>query len=169
MSADHDRTFVRTFLAVLGALVAFTFVIIFIARMINSATSPDELLPAQRARIEQRTEPVFEVVTDPAQVQRVAQAPTPGGGSEQASAEPKSGKEVYNSVCSACHQAGVAGAPKVTDTAAWQQRLDSGGKTSLYDHAIHGLNAMPAKGGNPALSDQEVKKAVDYMLQQAGV
>lgn len=168
MSADHDRTFVRTFLAVLGALVAFTFVIIFIARMINSAASPDELLPAQRARIEQRTEPVFEVVTDPAQVQRVAQAPASGGGGETA-AEPKSGKEVYNSVCTACHQAGVAGAPKVTDTAAWQQRLDSAGKESLYSNAINGLNAMPAKGGNPTLSDEEVKKAVDYMLEQAGV
>ncbi|WP_353253573.1 c-type cytochrome [Salinisphaera sp. PC39] len=168
MSADHDRTFVRTFLAVLGALVAFTFVIIFIARTIMSAAGPDEMLPEERARIEQRAEPVFEVVTDPAQAQKVAQASAPSGGEETA-AEPKSGEEVYNSVCSACHQAGVAGAPKTTDTAAWQQRLDGGGKNTLYDHAINGFNAMPAKGGNPGLSDEEVEKAVDHMLEQAGV
>ena len=167
MSADHDRTFVRTFLAVLGALVAFTFVIIFIARTIISATSPDEMLPEQRARIEQRADPVFAVVTAPAQAQQVAQASASGAG--EAAAEPKSGEEVYNSVCAACHQAGVAGAPKTSDTAAWQQRLGDGGKKTLYDHAINGLNAMPAKGGNPALSDEEVEKAVDHMLEQAGV
>lgn len=174
MSDDHDQAFVRTFLAVLAALIVFTFVIIVIARGIMSATQPEEMLPEQRERVERRTAPVFEVTTDSAQVQQVAQADTgeeqeaTDGGGEQAAAG-KSGEEVYNSVCLACHQAGVAGAPKTTDTAAWRQRLDEGGRDSLYDNATNGLNAMPAKGGNPALSDEEVEKAVDYMLEQAGV
>lgn len=169
MSADHDRTFVRTFLAVLGALVAFTFVIIVIARMIMSAAAPDELLPAQKARIENRTAPAFEVVTDPAQVAQAAQST--GGDSGQAAdqAAPKSGSEVYGAVCAACHQAGVAGAPKTSDAAAWQARLDERGREKLYEHAINGFNAMPAKGGDPSLSDEEVKKAVDHMLEEAGV
>lgn len=166
MSAEHDRTFVRTFLAVLGALVAFTFVIIMIARSIVSATQPEEMLPEQRARLEARTAPVFDVVTDPNQARQVAQADT--GGESAPAAEPKSGETVYNSACSACHQVGVAGAPKVTDTAAWKARLSKGGKDGLYNNAINGLNAMPAKGGNPALSDEEIRNAVEYMLEQAG-
>jgi cytochrome c5 len=124
MSADHDRTFVRTFLAVLGVLFAFTFVIIIIARLIMSATQPAEMLPEQRERVERRAQPVFEVVTDPAQAQQVERA----GGDAEDTGEPKSGEEVYNSTCSTCHQAGVAGAPKTSDTAAWQQRLDDHGK-----------------------------------------
>lgn len=154
----------RTFLAVLGALFAFTFVIIIIARAITTATQPGEMLPEQRERVERRAQPVFEVVTDPAQAQQ-AQA----GGGAQDTGEPKSGEEVYNAVCSACHQAGVAGAPKTSDTAAWEQRLGDGGKDSLYSNAINGLNAMPAKGGDPSLSDEEVQNAVDHMLEQAGV
>lgn len=170
MSAEHDRTFVRTFLAVLGGLVAFTFVIIVIARSIVSATQPEDMLPEKRAQLEQRTAPVFEVVTDPDQAQQVAQADTQDttGGETAPAAESQSGEAVYNSACSACHQAGVAGAPKTTDTAAWQARLEQGGKDGLYDNAINGLNAMPAKGGNPSLSDEEVRKAVEYMLEQAG-
>lgn len=154
----------RTFLAVLGALFAFTFVIIIIARAITTATQPDEMLPEQRERVERRAQPVFEVVTDPAQAQQVAQT-----GGAQDTGEPKSGEEVYNAVCSACHQAGVAGAPKTSDTAAWEQRLGDGGKDSLYSNAINGLNAMPAKGGDPSLSDEEVQNAVDHMLEQAGI
>lgn len=171
MSDDQDQAFVRTFLAVLGMLAIFTFVIVVISRVITSATQPEEILPAQRDRIEQRAAPVFEVATDAAEMRQVAQAGTGGArttaGGEQATAT-KSGEAVYNSACSACHQAGVAGAPKTTDAEAWRQRLSDGGKDGLYDNAINGLNAMPAKGGNPALSDEEVENAVDYMLEQAG-
>lgn len=169
-SDDHDQAFVRTFLAVLGALIAFTFVIIVIARSIMSATQPEEMLPEERQRVEHRAMPVFAVITDPAQAQQaqVAQADT-GNGQAPATESSKSGEQVYQSSCSACHQIGVAGAPKTGDAGAWQSRLDAHGKSGLYDHAINGLNAMPAKGGNPALSDAEVEKAVDYILQQSGV
>lgn len=173
-SDDHDQAFVRTFLAVLGALIAFTFVIIVIARVIMSAAQPEEMLPEQRERVERRTAPVFEVVTDAAQVQRVAQADdeADSDGEAQETTTPasaaKSGETVYNSACSACHQAGVAGAPKLDDTAAWKARLGERGRDGLYGNAINGLNAMPAKGGNPALSGEEIEKAVDYMLEQAG-
>lgn len=169
-SDDHDQAFVRTFLAVLGALIAFTFVIIVIARVIMSAAQPEEMLPEQRERVERRTAPVFEVVTDAAQAQRVAQADSDGEARETTTpaSTSKSGETVYNSACSACHQAGVAGAPKLDDTAAWKARLGERGRDGLYGNAINGLNAMPAKGGNPALSGEEIEKAVDYMLEQAG-
>jgi cytochrome c5 len=78
-----------------------------------------------------------------------------------------SGEGVYKTVCMACHAAGVANAPKLGDKAAWAPRIAKG-KPMLYDHALKGFNnVMPAKGGNAALADADVKAAVDYMLAQA--
>ena len=76
------------------------------------------------------------------------------------------GKKVYETVCSACHATGAAGAPKAGDKAAWGPRIATG-KDALYKSALGGKNAMPAKGGNPALSDAEVKAAVDHLVSLA--
>ena len=69
-------------------------------------------------------------------------------------------------LCAMCHQTGAAGAPKLGDKADWGPRLAQG-KDTLYKHALEGFNgnkgAMPAKGGNPSLSDDDVKAAVDFM------
>jgi cytochrome c5 len=65
----------------------------------------------------------------------------------------------------ACHGAGIAGAPKAGDKASWSARIAKG-KATLYQSALKGLNAMPAKGGQTALPDADVKAAVDYMLNQ---
>lgn len=81
----------------------------------------------------------------------------------EAAAGPKSGEEIYKSVCSACHASGAAGAPKAGDKAAWAPRL-KGGASALYASALKGKGAMPAKGGNAALADADVKAAVDYLL-----
>jgi cytochrome c5 len=70
---------------------------------------------------------------------------------------------VVNSVCGACHNTGVAGAPKVDDKAAWGPRIAQG-KDALYKSAIAGKGAMPPKGGAADLSDDEIKGAVDYVL-----
>ena len=78
-----------------------------------------------------------------------------------------SGESVYKASCSACHATGVAGAPKAGDKAAWAPRIAKGAAL-LHEHALKGFNnVMPAKGGNPALSDADVKSAVDYMVAQA--
>ena len=79
----------------------------------------------------------------------------------------QNGTEVYKAVCAACHTAGAAGAPKLGDTAAWSPRLAQGYDT-LVTHAVGGIRAMPAKGGNPDLDDVEVARAVAYMGNQAG-
>lgn len=80
------------------------------------------------------------------------------------------GEGVYKSACIACHGAGIAGAPKAGDKAAWSPRVAQG-KPTLYDHAIRGYQGkagvMPAKGGNSALADGDVKSAVDYMVSLA--
>ena len=75
----------------------------------------------------------------------------------------KSGADIYSSRCQACHASGLAGAPKMGDSAAWAPRIDQGLET-LYQHAIGGLNAMPAKGGCGNCSDDDIKKAVDHMI-----
>ncbi len=80
------------------------------------------------------------------------------------------GQQVYQSACVACHGAGIAGAPKLGDASQWAKRIAKGLDT-LYASAINGVQGsagvMPAKGGNPALSDAEVKAAVDYMVAQS--
>ncbi|MGJ7462285.1 c-type cytochrome [Halomonas sp. MA07-2] len=74
------------------------------------------------------------------------------------------GEAIYNQACMACHMTGAAGAPIKGDADAWGARLEQGMET-LYDHSINGFNAMPAKGGNMSLSDDDVKAAVDFMVE----
>ena len=74
---------------------------------------------------------------------------------------------VYSANCAACHATGAAGAPKFGDTGAWSARIAQGYDT-LVKHAIEGIRAMPAKGGNPDLDDIEVARAVVYMANEAG-
>jgi cytochrome c5 len=76
------------------------------------------------------------------------------------------GEKVYNATCQACHAAGVLGAPKFGDKALWAPRIAQGIDT-LHNNAINGIRMMPPKGGNAALSDDEVKAAVDYMVSKA--
>jgi cytochrome c5 len=75
-------------------------------------------------------------------------------------------KTIYTASCAACHTSGVAGAPKLGDKSTWAPRI-KGGTDTLYNSAIKGKNAMPAKGGNPSLSDADVKAVVDYMVSEA--
>ncbi|MBU3658068.1 MAG: cytochrome c5 family protein [Rhodocyclaceae bacterium] len=75
----------------------------------------------------------------------------------------KDGKTVYNTVCAGCHGAGVMGAPKMGDKGAWGGRIGQGMAT-LNAHAINGFKGMPARGGAASLSDDEVKAAVQYMV-----
>ncbi|OZI20673.1 cytochrome c5 family protein [Bordetella genomosp. 9] len=79
----------------------------------------------------------------------------------------KTGEQVFSSVCTSCHTAGVAGAPKVGDTAAWAPRIKEGLET-MFNIALHGKGAMPPKGGNPSLSDYEVERAVVFMANKSG-
>lgn len=85
-------------------------------------------------------------------------------------AENAVGKSVFGKTCSMCHAAGVAGAPKPGDKADWGPRIAQGNDV-LYKHALEGFNgakgAMPARGGNPALKDDEVKAAVDFMVAKS--
>ena len=91
------------------------------------------------------------------------QAAAPQAGAKPAAAD---GKATYDKVCFACHAQSVAGSPKIGDKAAWAPRLQQGTDT-LVQSVIKGKGAMPPKAGNPALSEQEIRAAVEFMASQA--
>lgn len=126
----------------------------------------DVLLANRLARIgnvltgEARSEEVVRAALHP-NAAAAAAAPAPG-------AEPRAGKEVYAAVCSACHDSGAAGAPIKGNQAQWQPRANQGLAT-LIDHAINGIRGMPARGGNPAVTDAEIENTIVYMLGESGI
>ena len=79
----------------------------------------------------------------------------------------RSGEQVVNEVCSACHAEGVRGAPRIGDNQAWSARAAQG-LTALTDHAIRGIRAMPAHGGSPGVSDIEIERAIVFMVNRSG-
>jgi cytochrome c5 len=99
-----------------------------------------------------------------------AEAAAPVADATPAAAGAINGEDIYKKTCSLCHAAGVAGAPKLGDKADWGPRIAQG-MDLLHEHAIKGFTGakgmMPPKGANPALSDDEVKATVDYMVSQS--
>jgi len=133
----NDSTFSRLFIIMIIAMTIMTVVIVVLASL--AASDVNSKLD-ERAAVE-NTQAIAE---------RIA---------------PLTVAEVYAS-CAACHASGVAGAPITGDAAGWAERIAKGTET-LYANAINGYNAMPAKGGNVSLSDDNVKAAVDFMLEQS--
>ena len=116
-----------------------------------------ELSDKQRADIEARIKPVGEVCL---------QGDTSCGGAVvAANAGPRSGEDVYNAACMACHASGVAGAPMQGDVTAWADRIAKGTDV-LYASGVNGVagTGMIAKGGCMSCSDEEIHAAVDFMI-----
>lgn len=149
-----------------------------LSQYVTSGLKVDPSLPTMSEEaIARRIKPVGEVMVagndapatapaaaapSPTPAPAAAPAPAPAAPAPVAQAK-VDGQAVYDKACTICHGAGIAGAPKVGDKAAWSARIAQG-QATLYEHAIKGVRGMPAKGGNPALSDAEVKAAVDMMV-----
>ncbi|MDR9437950.1 MAG: c-type cytochrome [Halomonas sp.] len=118
---------------------------------------------AEREAIAERLKPVGELCLQGEDCGTVMAASS-GGGDTSDGGGSVDGEGIYNNVCMACHETGAAGAPVRGDEAAWSERTGKGFET-LLSHAINGFNAMPAKGGNPSLSDEEVQAAVGYLVE----
>jgi len=155
--SDHEfppTTVGQVVLAVLGGLFAPLLVIVMIVNMllgISASHIPEEPKVAA-AKVEENVKAVAQV-----SVSEVEAGPHAD----------KGGEEVVKAVCSACHAAGALGSPKIGDKGAWGPRISQGYET-LVKHAIAGIRAMPARGGNPDLTDVEVGRAVAYMANQSG-
>lgn len=115
---------------------------------------------AARDAIAERLAPVGQLCLE-GQDCGTASAPPAAAGNGGGSVD---GAGIYNSVCMACHETGAAGAPVRGDEAAWAERTEQGFAT-LLDHSINGIGAMPARGGNPNLSDEEMEAATAYMVE----
>lgn len=102
------------------------------------------------------------VAATPAPAAAAAAAPAAAPVAAASGGDSAKGKSTYEASCVACHGAGVAGAPKAGDKAAWAPRLKTG-KDALYASVLKGKGAMPPKGGNGSLADADIKAAVDYL------
>lgn len=142
----------------------------------DSASATDKAAPTADAAATPATDKAAAPATDKTAVTAPAsETATPAAqqtaapAEQQAAAAPAAavdGEKIYKSICFSCHDVGVAGSPKLGDTAAWTPRIATG-NDSLYKSALNGKGAMPAKGGNPALSDAEIKAAVDFMVSKS--
>jgi len=178
--AKPDRHFMNVFSAVLGILVAIALLLIGVSRLVDrgpkGARDTDD--PLMQAEAHKRIKPFGQVavagddnaalaIAPP--VSAAAPAGEPAAGATTAAAA-TDGKSVYETACNVCHGAGIAGAPKSGDKAAWAARIAQGTAT-LQQHAIMGYQGstgyMPAKGGRMDLSDDAVKAAVEYMVAQS--
>lgn len=149
-SNKSSQTLTKLAVALLVPVVA----IIALVKSFSSSGSDPALLTTEA--IENRIAPVAQYNTG-----------APAIVLDNGKKEPLSGEQVYKNVCMSCHDAGLAGAPKKGDNGAWAPRIAQGEATVLK-HALEGLNGMPARGGNPNLSDLEVHRAVVFMVNASG-
>ena len=157
MSHDYEKppTSVGEFIAaLLGSLIMPVLVIFLIVKLvlgIQSTHIADTDPTAANAAVVKRIEPVGTVSLKDASASQTA----------------KSGEQVVNEICIACHGTGALGSPKIGDAGAWGPRIGQGYDT-LVKHALDGIRAMPPRGGNADLSDIEVAAAVAYMANKSG-
>lgn len=168
--SKQDDHFFNVFSAVLGILVAITVFLFILAKFIGGDMTRQHVAddPILRAEVAERVKYLGDVAIAGQDNSALALAPPPGAAPAAATAAalPANGEEVYKAVCTVCHGAGIAGAPKTGDKAAWAPRIAQG-TDILYKHSIEGFQGqagvMPAKGGRVDLSDDEIIAAVKFM------
>ncbi len=143
-------------LMVVGALVLVTAAIFLVVKLIGTVETAHE----ESKEFKQMQEKMV--------AERLAKIGKVRAGDVNAAPPERSGGEIFTAICSSCHKAGVLGAPKVGDKSAWEARLKVGFE-KLAALAMKGKGNMPPRGGVPSLSDQDVKKALAYMLKQTGL
>lgn len=165
-AASQDQNFLNLFMVVIGVLIGITVFLIFLARMI---ASDSQLVwvkedPAYALAVDERIKPAGSVALPGDQPEgTLAVAVTDAA---MPVAAKLTGEQVYNTACFACHGAGVGGAPKLGDAAAWAPRRAQGAAT-MNQHAVQGFQGkagyMPPKGGRVDLSDEEIIAAVTFI------
>lgn len=167
-----DRTFMKHF-AIMIAMLAGTAVVLIIIGTFVWASLPKESNQREVQRAGDRITPVAAVYagdTGRAAMEAAKVAADKAAASQVAYGGTTDGKTIFGHLCTTCHSTGATGAPKITDKSAWAPRIKEGIAT-LVKHAIDGYtgpdgNHMPAKGGNPALTDAQVEATVKWMVSQ---
>ncbi|HET9033096.1 MAG TPA: c-type cytochrome [Dokdonella sp.] len=152
-------------------LILLCVLLIALAAHIYNKNPPPEN-PARAKIANERLAPVGAVYagdTGRAAIEAAAAAAKAAAASQVAYGGTTDGKVIFGHLCHACHETGAGGAPTLADKAHWAPRLAEGVDT-LVKHAIEGYTGnagmMPAKGGNPALSDEQVRATVEWMITQ---
>ena len=166
-----DSVFLRHFSMVIGFLVLVMFALIGFALFLY-AKHPPPANPSHADEVQARIEPVGGVYagdTGRAALEAAKADAAKAAAAQVAYGGTTDGKTIFGELCHSCHEKGVAGAPIVGDKAAWAPRVAEGIDT-LVKHAIEGFTGktgiMPAKGGNPSLTDAQVKATVSWMVDQ---
>lgn len=162
MSREEDQAFLKTFTGVIILLVAMTIALIVIATAFFGGGSEEAQQRLARERAEANLDPVGEVRLSGDPMPTVAKA-SEASGSGGGGGEPRSGEQVVQAVCIACHQGGFMNAPAVGDKEGWAPRAEKGLST-LVDHVQNGFGNMPAQGASA--SEEEIRKAVLWMLEE---
>lgn len=160
MQSENSRKFILGTVLVVVVLVVVT--ILFFNNMvsyIDNAAMPPKM---DEASVNERLKPVGNEIIGQEPVVAVAEAADNNAMAVQV-ADGAIGQQIVSQACAACHASGLMESPRIGNARDWAPRLEKGMDT-LYANAINGINMMPARGGNPSLSDDEVKAAVDYML-----
>jgi cytochrome c5 len=168
---NYDLDFLKRFALVVGFLALVTFGLILFGIHLNGLI-PAEVTPLAQQRQQARIAPegaVYAGATGAAAQAAASAAAQAAASSQVAYGGTLDGSVVFNNLCTGCHTSGAGKAPTL-DKAHWTARIAQG-KDTLYKHAIEGYTGpdggvMPAKGGNPALTDEQVKATVDWMLSQ---
>ena len=169
--SKQDTHFFNIFSMVIGLLIVVAILILAFARIVAGRTQEPQVRSDElyTASIHERLAP-FAREAVAGQDNSALKIEAPAGAGAVALAVPEDGPSLYEQVCKNCHGAGLAGAPKAGDKAAWGARIAQG-KATLYDHALKGYQGkagvMPAKGGRADLSDELVKTGVDYLVSKA--
>ncbi len=165
---NHDLVFLKHFSQVIAILVGITLALILLGIYINNQLEPEPNPVAERATLA-RIQPVGGVYAGStgAAAQAAAKAAAAAAAAGQVAYDGTlDGSVIYANLCGACHTAGAGGAPKL-EKAAWAARIAQGMDT-LNKHAIEGYQGsagiMPAKGGNPSLTDEQVAATVQWMV-----
>ncbi len=163
MTQSEDHTFIRKFSGIIIGLAVLTIVLILLARNWQFESDVDAN-PSQKVLAEKRVSPVSSVRTGDEGAAALAEAQTAAAPAPVQSAVAEvDGEAVYNGLCMTCHAAGVAGAP-ITGSDQMAQRLSEKGIDTLVTNAIDGINVMPPRGGNPGLTDEQIRAATEFML-----
>jgi cytochrome c5 len=168
---DPHQSFIKTpkqlVVVILLAFLVPIIGIILLVQLVLSGARPDPQALAPEA-VERRIQPVARLEFGPPEgVKPAAAAPAkPAAAAAAGKPGAADGKVVYDKVCVACHQVSVAGSPRMGDKEAWAPRIKTG-TDSLLQAVIKGKGAMPPRAGNPALSDAEIRAAVEFMVGQS--
>ena len=162
-SKSSDTHFFNSFSLVLGLLIFFSIILFGVARSIGAETQGQSVLlePMRIKDVRQNIAPFAHVAIAGRDNSALAIARATAGAAFAANV-PSTGEAGFSQVCSACHTAGINGAPKIGDHAAWGPRIAQG-KETLYKDAIGGKGNMPAKGGT-TWPDATIRMTVDYMV-----